>query len=81
VTATARRSPGRRARSRRAPAARLIGWALRLAVVVLAFVVGVALGRALEDNPEPGGDRTYVRTLQPRTVSPARETVTVTITR
>ena len=81
MTATARRSSGRRARSRARPAARLASWGLRLFVVVLAFVVGLALGRALEDNPEPGRDRTYVRTLQPRAVSPARETVTVTVTR
>jgi hypothetical protein len=79
VTATARRAPGRRARSRRRPASRLTGWAARVAVVALAFAVGVAVGRALEDNPGPGGDRTYVRTLKPRAVSPARETVTVTV--
>jgi hypothetical protein len=79
VTATARRAPGRRARSRRTPAARLAGWAARLAVLALAFAVGIAVGRSLEDNPDPGGERTYVRTLKPRAVSPARETVTVTV--
>jgi hypothetical protein len=81
VTPAARRAPGRRARSRRRRAARLAGWAARIAVVLLAFAVGIALGRALEDEPGPAGERTYVRTLKPRAVSPARETVTVTVTR
>jgi len=50
-------------------------------VSVLAFAVGVAVGQALRDNPEPGGDRTYVRTLKPLPLAPARETVTVTVRR
>jgi hypothetical protein len=81
VTAAARRAPARRARARRRRGVWLAGWAARLAVVLLAFAVGVALGRALEDDPGPGGERTYVRTLKPRAVSPARETVTLTVTR
>jgi hypothetical protein len=76
---TARRAPRPRARSRRTPAARFAGWAARLAVVALAFAVGIAVGQALEDGPDPGGDRTYVRTLKPRAVSPVSETVTVTV--
>jgi hypothetical protein len=59
---------------------RLGAWAARIAVVLVAFAVGVAFGRALGDDPDPGRDRTYVRTLKPRQVSPARETVTVTAT-
>lgn len=76
-----RRTTDRRARARRRRAGRLGTWALRAAVVVLAFAVGVALGQALDDNPDVGGDRTYVRTLKPRAVAPARDTVTVTVTR
>jgi hypothetical protein len=76
-----RRTTDRRARARRRRAGRLGTWALRAAVVVLAFAVGVALGKALDDNPDVGGDRTYVRTLKPRAVAPARDTVTVTVTR
>ena len=48
--------------------------------LVLAFVVGIALGEALHDNPAPGGTQTLVRTLHPLPLAPAaRETVTVTV--
>jgi hypothetical protein len=56
-----------------------VTWAARALVVALAFAVGVAFGRALDDNPDADGDRTYVRTLKPRAVPPARETVTRTV--
>jgi hypothetical protein len=52
--------------------------ALGIVLVVLVFVLGVALGEALHDNPKPGGNRMFVRTLQPSTLPPVRETVTVT---
>jgi hypothetical protein len=55
----------------------------RLAAVVVAvvtFAVGVAVGEALHDNPQPGGTQTLVRTLKPLPLAPAaRETVTVTV--
>jgi hypothetical protein len=55
----------------------------RLLVVgglLVAFVVGIALGEALHDNPAPGGTQTLVRTLHPLPLAPAaRETVTVTV--
>ena len=48
--------------------------------VVAAFVVGVALGQALSDNPQPGGRQTLIRTLKPLPLAPAaRATVTVTV--
>ncbi len=48
--------------------------------LVVAFVVGIALGEALHDNPAPGGTQTLVRTLHPLPLAPAaRETVTVTV--
>lgn len=54
--------------------------ALVLAGVVAVFVVGIALGEALHDNPRPGGTQTLVRTLHPLPLAPAaRETVTVTV--
>jgi hypothetical protein len=57
------------------------GW-LRIALVAvllaLAFVLGLALGRALEEAPA-GGDRTIVRTLDPLPLAPAEQTVTVTV--
>ena len=48
--------------------------------VLLVFLVGVAVGEALHDNPRPGGTQTLVRTLNPLPLAPAaRETVTVTV--
>ena len=64
----------RRQRKRR-PLLRLLAWALVIAVV---FVLGLALGEALHDNPSGGGTQTLVRTLKPLPLPPARETVTVT---
>jgi hypothetical protein len=47
-------------------------------VVVAVFFAGLVIGRALEDAPQPGGQQTGVRTLQPSTLPPV-ETVTVTV--
>jgi hypothetical protein len=45
-----------------------------------AFVVGIALGEALDDSSPPAGSQTLVRTLSPLPLAPAaRETVTVTV--
>ncbi|NUR77127.1 MAG: hypothetical protein HOQ28_12685 [Thermoleophilia bacterium] len=54
---------------------------LLLALAVLAvFALGVALGQALDDNSQPGGQQTLIRTLRPLPLAPAaRETVTVTV--
>jgi hypothetical protein len=65
----------RRPAKRRSP---LLRPALTLLGVVIAFVVGLALGKALEDGPAPGGTRTSVRKLEPRSLPPAPRTVTVT---
>lgn len=57
---------------------------MRIALIVVAGVVllavGVGLGEALHDNPQPGGVQTRVRTLRPLQLPPARVTVTVTTT-
>ena len=51
-----------------------------VAGAVVVFVVGIAVGEALHDNPKPGGTQTLVRTLKPLQLVPAaRETVTVTV--
>jgi hypothetical protein len=42
------------------------------------FFAGLAIGKALEQAPEPGGTQTRVRTLEPLTVTPRERTVTVT---
>ena len=54
---------------------------LLLAVgLVVAFVAGIGVGEALDEQPQTGGTQTVVRTLRPVSVTavPA-ETVTVTI--
>ena len=55
-----------------------------LAAVVAAaavFVVGVAVGESIHDNPKPGGSQRLVRTLEPLPLAPAAlRTVTVTVT-
>ena len=48
--------------------------------LVVALLVGISLGRALEDGPSPGGTQTNVRTLEPQPLPPAARTVTVTVT-
>jgi hypothetical protein len=68
----------RERRRRPSPGRRILGWILRLAVVALVFVAGLAIGRALESAPEPGGTQTIVRTLEPLTVEPSERTITVT---
>ena len=50
-------------------------------VLVVVFGVGLALGQALDDNPSSGDTQTFVRTLKPLELPPARETVTVTVGR
>ena len=75
--------PGARPRERgrkRAPSMgrRIVGWILRLVVVGVVFFAGLAVGRALEEEPSPGGTQTIVRTLEPLTVEPREQTVTVT---
>jgi hypothetical protein len=49
------------------------------ALLVVVFVVGIAVGQALNDGSDAGGTQTIVRTLKPLPLAPAaRETVTVT---
>jgi hypothetical protein len=54
--------------------------ALAVLGLVAALLVGVSIGRALEDGPDPGGTQTNIRTLQPQPLPPAARTVTVTVT-
>jgi hypothetical protein len=72
---------GRRAGVRRRSRVRtLLPWLLGLLVLGFVFFAGLAIGRALEQGPEPGGTYTRVRTIEPLTVAPAERTVTVTTT-
>ena len=68
-----------RERARRSSVGRrLVIWILRLAILAVVFFAGLAIGRAVEQAPEPGGTQTIVRTLEPLTVEPRERTVTVT---
>ena len=68
---TARRRPRR--------LGRLLRWVGALAAAAAVFALGVAVGQTLDDNPDPGGSITLVRTLEPLSLTPERETVTVTV--
>ena len=67
-------------RERRSTGRALLIAAALLAFGVLLFWMGVALGRALDEAPEPGRMETRVRTLEPATLDPITRTVTVTTT-
>ena len=55
--------------------------ALVVVALIVAFVVGTAVGQSLDDGTKPAGTQTLVRTLNPLPLAPAaRETVTVTVT-
>jgi hypothetical protein len=71
----------RRRRPQRARRRRQLWRPFLIGLGVLAtLLVGISLGRALEDGPDPGGTQTNVRTLQPQPLPPAARTVTVTVT-
>jgi hypothetical protein len=50
----------RRRRRRREEATR---WGIRVGLALLVFLLGVALGQALHDNPKPGSTITIQRTF------------------
>ena len=60
-------------RPRRRPA-RKSPWrrvALLAAALLVVFLVGIALGKALDDSPAPATTQTVVRTLEPLPQQPA----------
>lgn len=73
-----RRSRTRERRRGASSGRRVVAWILRLAVIAAVFIAGLAIGRALEEAPSPGGTQTVVRTLEPVTIEPRERTVTVT---
>jgi len=70
--------PRQRSRPRAARGRRVVLWLFGLAILAAVFVAGLAIGKAVEDAPSPGGTQTSVRTLEPLTVEPRERTVTVT---
>jgi hypothetical protein len=62
----------RRERRRLRRRQELIRWGIRAGLALLVFLLGVALGQALHDNPKPGSTITLERTLHiPTTGNPA----------
>jgi hypothetical protein len=69
----------RQAAASRRPRGRLLGRATALALGAAAlFLVGMAVGRATDEDA-PTGTRTLERTLRVDTLTPAIQTVTVTV--
>jgi len=70
--------------ARRNPRTRRRQSLLRPALIALGLLalllLGVSIGRALEDGPSPGGTQTNIRTLAPQPLPPAERTVTITVT-
>jgi hypothetical protein len=60
----------RHARRRRRRREDLSRWAIRAALLLLVFALGIALGQALHDNPSPGGTVTLERTISLPSVPP-----------
>jgi hypothetical protein len=65
-----------RRRRRRAP---VVAWLVRIAIALAIFALGVAVGQALEDRPQPAKPVTSVETIQPWTATNGN-TVTTTVT-
>jgi hypothetical protein len=75
-----RRAERRRPRRRSVWQSPLVRLALGLVAALFVLLLGISVGRALEDGPEPGGTQTNVRTIEPEQLPPAARTVTVTVT-
>jgi len=52
-------------RRRRRQRAQVSRWAIRGAVALALFGLGIAVGQSLQDNPRPSGPFTQVRTIPP----------------
>jgi hypothetical protein len=53
----------RRERRRRRRRQEVTRWGIRVGLALLVFLLGIALGQALHDNPKPGSTITRERTL------------------
>ena len=58
----------------------LIRILLAVLLLTLAFLLGVAVARTFDEQVEPGGVVTNIRTLTPLPQEPPARTVTVTVT-
>jgi hypothetical protein len=60
----------RNARRRRRHRADVMRSAFRVLLVLVVFGLGIAIGQALHDNPQPGGTISYERTVSVPSVPP-----------
>lgn len=72
--------PSRESRTRPPRRKLLVRIVLAVLLLALAFLVGVAFARTLDEQVEPGGVVTNVRTLTPLPQEPPARTLTVTVT-
>lgn len=72
--------PSGYARSRPSHRGTVLRLILGVVLLVLAFLLGIAFSRAIDERPERADDVTSVRTLTPRPQEPPARTVTVTVT-
>jgi len=66
----------RESRRRRRRREEIRRWSIRVGLVLLVFVLGIALGQALHDNPKPGTTITLQRTLHVPTGQNPGSTIT-----
>jgi hypothetical protein len=66
----------RRRRRQRRRHGELVRWGLGLALLLVAFALGIAVGQALHDSPTPGQTVTLERTLTIPTAGNPGSTVT-----
>ena len=69
--------PGRPRRTRRDTFGRVV---LAVIALALAFLLGIAFARTLDERPKSSGTETIVRTLTPLPQDAPGRTVTVTVT-
>ena len=72
--------PSRESRARPQRRKLLVRILLAVLLLTLAFLLGIAVARTLDEQVEPGGVVTNVRTLTPLPQEPPARTVTVTVT-
>lgn len=72
--------PGRQSRGRRSRRERVGRGILVVVGLALAFLLGIAFARTLDDRPKSTGTETIVRTLTPIPQEAPTRTVTVTVT-
>lgn len=66
----------REERRRRRRRQESIRWGVRIGLALLLFLLGIALGEALHDNPKPGSTITLQQTLHVPTTGNPASTVT-----